>query len=300
MWSLGIPLAVLTMAERVKVYFQVTKPRIWWLLVFTAFAGMFAAAHSFPDPIKLGLGLLTVTLGTAGTEAISNYMDRDMDGIMSRTNKRPIPSGKISPAWRAAIFGSLLFFVALFSSLAINFYAFILLILGAFNYLIIYVGWAKRRTPLNIILGSFAGGAPVMIGYVTISGKLTAEAFILAALVIVWIPSHIWSLALRYKEDYSKARVPMLPVVISEEKAIRCIASTGIFLVIFSALIYLLGWEKYGAIYLGTATIIDVVIMYLALKLLLHPSRENAWRLFKFTSPYLALIFTAIIIDSLI
>jgi protoheme IX farnesyltransferase len=289
-----------TVAARAKTYFQVTKPRIWWMLVFTAIGSMFAAAKGLPDIRMLALGAFAVTFGTAGAETISNYTDRDLDAVMTRTKGRPIPSEKIRPASKVAVFGSVLLSIGLVSSLAINVYAFALLAMGAADYLLIYSKWSKRKTPLNIILGSFAGGAPVLIGYVTISNTLNLEAIILASLVIVWIPSHVWSLALRYKDDYLKAKVPMLPVVTSEKNAIRCIACTGMLLVVFSALIYLVAGGEYGIVYLAVVSVTGAALTYLSIRLALKPSQENAWRLFKFTSPHLALIFGAIILQSLI
>ena len=290
----------LSIAERVNVYFRLTKPNVWWLLTFTGLGGVFAASNGFPPLDKTALALLAITLGSAGAEAVSNYIERDIDAIMRRTRRRPLPKGLIKPEWKALVFGFSLLALSLITAISVNFLTFLFISLGVFDYIVVYVLYSKRRTPLNIILGSFAGGAPVMTGYVAVSNALTLEAWLLASLVVLWIPSHVWSLALKYRDDYEQAKIPMLPVVISEEKAIRCIASTAILLVAFSAAIYFVNPLKYGLIYVATAAITGVVLAYLSIDLINRPDKENAWRLFKFTSPQLALLFLAIILDTLV
>jgi protoheme IX farnesyltransferase len=165
---------------------------------------------------------------------------------------------------------------------------------------LVYVSYFKRRSPLNILFGSFAGGAPALIGYVSATNQITTEGLIIAALVVLWIPSHVWSLALKYRDDYARANIPMLPVVTSERKAIRCIASTVFLMVVFSVLLYLIDTQTFGLIYLGIAAPSGIALLYLSLRLFFSPSQAGAWRLFKFTSPHLALIFIAIILDSLL
>jgi len=289
-----------SLVESVKVYFSLTKPRIWWLLVFTGLGGAVSAAEGIPDIYLLALALTTITLGSAGAESVANYLERDIDAIMRRTRRRPLPRGLIRPEWKALVFGLTLITLSLIIAYAINPLTLVFMAVGIFDYVVVYVMYSKRRTPLNIILGSFAGGAPVMAGYVAISNEATAEAWILASLVVLWIPSHVWSLALKYRDDYAAAKIPMLPVVISEEKAIRCIASTAILMVLFSAVLYFLYPSKYGTIYVATAAITGAALAYLSVDLINKPTKENAWRLFKFTSPHLAFLFLAIMIDSVI
>lgn len=286
--------------ERLKVYYTVTKPRVWYLLVYTAFGGFMAGSGPVIDWVKAVHAVLAVTLAAAGSEAIANYLERDIDSIMERTRRRPIPAGKIKPEWKALILGFILTGLGVAAAALINLLALAFILVGVLDYLVVYVMLSKRRTPLNIILGSIAGGAPSMVGYVSAAGQMTADAWILSGIVVLWIPSHIWSLALRYKEDYMKAGVPMLPVVIDERKAVRCISSTAILLVAFSIAIYFLNPVKYGLIYLVSVTATGAALIYLSLKIMVRPSRTLAWRLFKFSSPHLAVIFTAIIIESLL
>lgn len=284
----------------VKNYLSLMKLNVVWLLVFTGLGGVMAASDGLPGIYEAGMALLTITLGSAGAESLSNYLERDIDSVMKRTRRRPLPRGLIKPEWKAMVFGVVLITLSLTIAAFINPVTFLFMAFGIFDYVVIYVMLSKRRTPFNIILGSFAGGAPVMAGYAAIANGVTAEAWMLAALVVIWIPSHVWSLALRYRDDYARANIPMLPVVIDERKAIRCIASTAVLLIAFSVILYFLNPARYGLIYLTAAASLGAVLMALSTDLILRPDQEKAWRLFKFTSPHLALIFLAIIIEALV
>ncbi|MCS7137255.1 MAG: protoheme IX farnesyltransferase, partial [Candidatus Caldarchaeum sp.] len=233
------------------------------------------------------------------TEATSNYMERSLDSVMKRTARRVLPRGLITPEWKALAFGLALMAASLILALSINWMAFVFMFTGMFNYLVMYVLWAKRRTPLNIIIGSYAGGAPLMAGYTSVSFWPTAEAWILAALIVLWIPPHIWSLALIYREDYKKAHIPMLPVVASEATAIRCISSTTILSVLFTFLLYVLYPAKYGLIYLAAAVLSGAAIAFPAAALMFNPTRRVAYILFKLTSPQLFIIMLAVMLDNL-
>lgn len=289
----------MNVAETVRVYFSLTKPNVWWLLAFTGAAGIVAASNGLPDPYLFTVAILSITLGVAGTEAASNYLELSLDSVMKRTSKRVLPRGLINPPWKALVFGLVLMAVSLILAYLINPVTFFFMATGMFDYLVVYVIWSKRRTPLNIILGSYAGGAPLMAGYTAVSYWPTAEAFILAALIVLWIPPHIWSLALIYKEDYMRAHVPMLPVVTSEATAIRCISSTTIISVLFTFLLYFLYPEKYGLIYLVAAALSGLMIVLPAAALMVKPNRKTAYLLFKTTSPQLFIIMLAVMLDTL-
>ncbi|BAJ50617.1 protoheme IX farnesyltransferase [Candidatus Caldarchaeum subterraneum] len=289
----------MNVAETVRVYFSLTKPNVWWLLAFTGAAGIVAASNGLPDPYLFTVAILSITLGVAGTEAASNYLELSLDSVMKRTSKRVLPRGLINPPWKALVFGLVLMTISLILAYLINPVTFFFMATGMFDYLVVYVMWSKRRTPLNIILGSYAGGAPLMAGYTAVSYWPTAEAFILAALIVLWIPPHIWSLALIYKEDYMRAHVPMLPVVTSEATAIRCISSTTIISVLFTFLLYFLYPEKYGLIYLVAAALSGLMIVLPAAALMVKPNRKTAYLLFKTTSPQLFIIMLAVMLDTL-
>jgi len=290
----------------IKNYYELTKPNVWWLLVFTSIGAMIRAGgigneFHIANEIIL-LVILSVTFGTAGAESISNYIDRDIDAIMNRTKNRPIPTGRIK-AKKALLFGIILSSGAIIFSFLIdyinefNFFPIItfLMIFGLFDYIIIYSSILKRKTLLNIILGGFSGAVPALIGYTAVSKTLTVEGLLIATLVFLWIPAHIWSLSLKFKDDYTSAKIPMLPVVMDLKTSIRLIALSSILLVVFSLLLY-----NIGTIYFVTAIISGIIVLVTSIQLVLNPTTQRAWKLFKITSPYLAIIFLAMIIESFI
>jgi protoheme IX farnesyltransferase len=283
--------------ERVKAYYEVTKPRVWYLLVFTALGGYVVAAGRSIDPYLFAITIIAVTLGSAGANAITCYIDRDIDAVMNRTRLRPIPTRRIYPAKKALYYGLALALAAVTLALLINLIAALLMIFGLVDNIIIYSKLLKRRNPVSIILGGFSGGAPALIGYAAVKNTIDLTSLLMAALVVLWIPGHIWSLALYARDDYAKAKVPMLPVVVSESVAVRCIASTSILMVAFSISIYFVG--AFGAIYLTAAAILGALALAVNFWLVVKPSKERAWVGFKLSSPYLALIFLAMMLDKI-
>jgi protoheme IX farnesyltransferase len=287
-----------TIVNTVKNYYELTKPKIWYLLVFTAFGSALTASLLFDiplSPLTWVLLLGGIAAGSAAADTITGYNDRDIDAIMDRTKDRPIPSGRISPK-NALIFGLILTAIALIFSWLINLWAFLLMMFGLFDNIIIYSKWLKRRSQSNIILGGFSGGVPALIGYVTVTTQNIEIGLVMAGLVFLWIPTHIWSLALHVRKDYQKAKVPMLPVVIEEKRAVRIIAITTLIMVLFSILPFF--FNQFGHIYLVTATIFGAIMLGLSLWLLLKPTEKASWTVFKFSSPYLTAVFIAFIVDA--
>lgn len=287
-----------TIVNRVKNYYELTKPKIWYLLVFTAFGSALTASLLFEiplSPLTWVLLLGGIAAGSAAADTITGYNDRDIDAIMDRTKDRPIPSGRISPR-NALIFGLILTVIALIFSALINLWAFLLMIFGLFDNIIIYSKWLKRRSQSNIILGGFSGGVPALIGYVTVTTQNIEIGLVMAGLVFLWIPTHIWSLALHVRKDYQKAKVPMLPVVSEEKRAVRIIAVTTLIMVLFSILPFF--FNQFGHIYLVTATIFGAIMLALSLWLLLKPTEKASWTVFKFSSPYLTAVFIAFMVDA--
>ena len=284
--------------NRVKNYYELTKPKIWYLLVFTAFGSALTASFLFDiqlSPLTWILLLGGVAAGSAAADTITGYNDRDIDAIMDRTKDRPIPSGRISPN-NALIFGLVLTAIALIFSWFINIWAFLLMLFGLFDNIVVYSKWLKRRSQSNIILGGFSGGAPALIGYVTVTTQNIEIGLVMAALVFLWIPTHIWSLALHVRKDYEKAKVPMLPVVSEEKKSVRIIAGTTLMMVLFSILPFF--FNQFGQIYLITASLFGAIMMGLSLWLLLKPTEKASWTVFKFSSPYLTAVFIAFMVDA--
>lgn len=287
-----------TLGTKVKNYYELTKPKIWYLLVFTAFGSALTASFLFDIPISVVTWILLlggVAAGSAAADTLTGYNDRDIDAIMERTKDRPIPSGRISPK-NALIFGLILMSISLVFSWFINIWAFILMIFGLFDNIIIYSKWLKRRSQSNIILGGFSGAAPALIGYLAVTTQSIEIGLVMAALVFLWIPTHIWSLALHVKKDYQKAKVPMLPVVSDEKTSVRIIAATTVMMIFFSILPFF--FNQFGLIYLITTSVFGAVMMALCLWLLIKPTERASWTVFKFSSPYLTAIFIAFIVDS--
>lgn len=288
----------LTVGNRIKNYYELTKPKIWYLLVFTAFGAALTASLLFKievTPLQWFLLLTGVAAGSAAADTITGYNDRDIDAIMERTKTRPIPSGRISPR-NALIFGLILTTVSLVCAWLINYIALGLMAFGLFDNIIVYSKWLKRRSQANIILGGFSGAAPALIGYVAVTTQNIEIGLVMAALVFFWIPTHIWSLALHVKKDYTKARVPMLPVVADERTSVRVIAITTLLMVAFSIVPFFL--NQFGLIYLITATVFGIVMILLSIWLMVRPSERASWMVFKFSSPYLTALFIAFILDA--
>lgn len=280
-------------------YVEVTKPASVLLLVFTALATMVIAAGGWNLPSDLLItAVAAVTLGCAGANTITCYIDRDMDGVMERTKRRPIPSGRIRPPQRALYWGLLLAVVSLALAWSINALAFLWGLLGFVDNVVVYSLLMKRRSPLNIILGGFSGGLPVLFGWAAVTGSVNLTALLMAAIVVLWIPNHIWNLAIFHTEDYRKVRVPMLPAVLSLEKTMRCTMATVVLMYLCSLALYFVG--GFGVIYLGVAVVFGLVITVSNVILALHPSREKAWMMFKLSSPYLFVLFLAMALDVLV
>ena len=288
----------MTVGNSVKNYYELTKPKIWYLLVFTAFCTALTASLLFHIPILPITWILLiggVAAGSASADTLTGYNDRDIDAIMDRTRDRPIPSGRIVPK-NALLFGLILAAISLILAWFINVWAFALMVFGLFDNIIVYSKWLKRKSLMNIILGGLSGGAPALIGYVTVTTQNIEVGVVMAALVFLWIPTHIWSLALHVKKDYTKAGIPMLPVVLSEKKSVRIIAGTTLIMVIFSILPFF--FNQFGRIYLTTASVLGIAMIALSTLLLVKPSEKASWTVFKFSSPYLAGLFIAFTIDA--
>jgi protoheme IX farnesyltransferase len=297
---MGTLLPQLSAGNRLKNYYELTKPKIWYLLVFTSFAAGMTASflnHIHVNTMTWVLLLGGVAAGSAAADTITGYNDRDIDAVMERTRRRPIPSGRISPR-NALVFGLTLATISLIFAWFVNILAFGLMAFGLFDNIMVYSKWLKRTSRANIILGGFSGAAPTMIGYVAVTTQNIEIGFIMAGLVFLWIPTHIWSLALYARKDYRRAGVPMLPAVSGEKKSVRIIAGTTSIMVLFSVLPFL--FSHFGVVYLVTASISGLIILTLSFWLLLKPDERVSWILFKSSSPYLSTLFIAFIVDSIL
>jgi len=303
-----------TASSRVAVYYELTKPKIWYLLVFTAFGAALTASNIYNIPISIEtwiLMLFSVASGSAAANTLTNYHDRDIDAIMERTKDRPLPSKRIYPAVKARNFGLALAGISLVLAFAISFtttleqgvWATIFIAFALVNNIIVYSYVLKRNSRTNIILGGLCGGSPPMIGWVAVTmSDLWTMGLAMAGLVFIWIPMHIWALTLHFKEDYNKVDVPMLTAVQSEKTSARAIALSTVVMVLFSIAPFFIttesGENMVGDVYLWTAIASGALMLGLSVWVTIKPMETAAWTLFKFSSPYLAVLFIALMVDS--
>lgn len=301
-------------ASRVAVYYELTKPKIWYLLAFTAL-GATAVASSLHGVEVSGatwaLVLGSVVAGSAAANTLTNYHDRDIDAIMERTQGRPLPSGRISPPEKARNFGLALAAASLAMAMGISAtatpeqgaWATAFIAFGLLNNVLVYSYGLKRRSWTNIILGGLCGGSPAMVGWVAVTtADLWTMGLAMAGLVFIWIPLHIWSLTLHFRSDYNAVRVPMLTAVRAEGASARIIAASTVAMVAFSAAPLFIALEgggpAAGPVYLWTAAASGALMVALSAWVVARPTESASWVLFKFSSPYLAVLFIALMVDA--
>ena len=283
----------------INIYIKLTKPHVWSLLVFTGSAGYLIASGGSFD---LNFFLITIALifGTAGANTVTGYFDRDIDQVMFRTMNRPLPKGEVTPQ-NALYFGLLLVFLSVILSFYINFLTFILMVLGLFDNIIVYSWWSKRRTPWNIILGAPSGGMPTLIGYAAYNSLLPIDAWLLFLLVIIWTPLHIWTLALKYRDDYLRANVPMLTSITPVDKAIKILGLSSLALIGFSFLLPLYGGPIYQSpIFVIPLMLVNLAVLYYTVLVFKRLDIDAVWKLFKITSPYLTVVYLFAVISSIL
>lgn len=282
----------------IKTYLELTKLRIVLLLVFTTVTAMFIAAEGSPPFAILMPTILGGALAAAGSSVINQYYDRDMDAKMSRTARRPIPSGRVSPT-NALIFGlALILWSVLILGIFVNWLAAGLALGGALYYVVIYTMLLKRNTVLNILIGGGAGAMPVLVGWAAITGTLNIEAFILFAIVFYWTPPHSWALALLVNADYTRANVPMMPVARGEAVTRQQILLYSIMLLLISLLPFAFG--TLGTIYALGALALGLLLIRASLLLMREKSGAAAKAAYKASTAYLAFLFLVMIIDTVI
>ncbi|MDH5569903.1 MAG: heme o synthase [Nitrosopumilus sp.] len=300
--------------SRIAVYYELTKPKIWYLLVFTAFGAALTASNIYDieiSPATWLLMLFSVAAGSAAANTLTNYHDRDIDAIMERTKGRPLPSKRIYPAVKARNFGLALAGISLVLALGISLtttleqglWATAFIAFGLVNNILVYSYALKRNSRTNIILGGLCGGSPPMIGWVAVSmSDLWTMGLAMAGLVFIWIPMHIWALTLHFKDDYNKVNVPMLTAVQSEKTSARAIAGSTVVMVLFSIAPFFITTESgdvmVGSVYLWTAVASGALMIVLSIWVIVKPMEKASWTLFKFSSPYLAVLFIALMVDS--
>ncbi len=279
-------------------YVRLTKPRIILLLLITTVPAMVLAARGMPSPWLVLATLVGGAVAAGSANAINCYLDRDIDGVMRRTRRRPLPAHQVSPE-SALRFGYVLGVTSfLFLSIAVNVLAASLALSAIAFYVFVYTLWLKRTTEQNIVIGGAAGAIPALVGWAAVTGSVALPAWVLFAIVFVWTPPHFWALALRYRSDYAAAGVPMMPVVRGEEETRRQILLYS--LVLFATTLVLYPVAHMGPVYLAAAVILGGVFVYKALRLWRERTPALAISLFQFSIAYLALLFAAVAADAAI
>ena len=277
---------------------EISKPRIVVLLVITAVTSMYAASK-FIGPELDYLGLLHIiiagSLASAGSSALNHYYDKDIDLLMKRTSGRPIPSGKMK-ANHVLIYGVCVSAASvIYAAFTLNLVTTFFIALGIFFYVIIYTAWLKRLNSSNIVIGGFAGSAASMAGWSAATGSMDILGFLVGFLVFVWTPSHFWCLAMKIRDDYAEAKVPMLPVVIGMQKTSKYILVNTAILLPYSLMLYAFGL---GIVYLVVAVVSGGLMLAYHYRLTKNPTSEFAWKAYKVTAPYLTIIFVGIALDA--
>ena len=277
---------------------EISKPRIVVLLVITAVTSMFAASKligpelDYWDLLHI---IIAGALASAGSSALNHYYDRDIDPLMKRTSTRPIPSGRMKPN-SVLLYGlSVSVISVVYGALTLNYISAFFIALGIFFYVIIYTAWLKRLNSSNIVIGGFAGSAASMAGWSAATGSMDVLGFLIGFLVFVWTPSHFWCLAMKMKDEYTEAKVPMLPVLIGMQKTSTYILVNTLILLPYSLMLYAFGM---GLVYTAIAAVAGGLMLVYHYKLTKLPTSEFAWKAYKVTAPYLTIIFLAVALDA--
>ena len=281
---------------------EISKPRIVVLLVITAVTSMYAASKLVPGSPPLEyLDYLHIiiagALASAGSSALNHYYDKDIDPKMSRTSSRPIPSGRMA-ASNVLLYGLAVSCISvIYGFFALNAISAFFIAVGIFSYVIIYTVWLKRRNTSNIVIGGIAGSAAAWAGWAAATGSMDLLGFLVGFLVFVWTPSHFWCLAMKIKDEYAQAEVPMLPVVIGMQKTSKFILGNTLILIPYSLILVLIP-DGLGIVYAIIASVSGGLMLVYHYKLTKTPTSEFAWKAYKVTAPYLTIIFVAVALDA--
>lgn len=288
--------------SQVKDYVALLKPRVMSLVVFTGLAGIFLAPSSL-HPFLCFVSILCIALGSGAAGAINMWYDRDIDAVMKRTKKRPIPSGKVRSS-EALSFGVVLSIASVVvMGLATNWVAGALLASAILFYVFIYTIWLKRSTPQNIVIGGAAGSFPPMIGWASVTGDISVMSVVLFLIIFMWTPPHFWALALFKSEEYEKAGVPMLPVVAGDKVTRLQMLIYTVLLLPLTLVPYFIGFS--GLVYVGVALVLGGVFLWHAVRVYLiadmtqDKSIRYARTMFAYSILYLFLLFLGLLVDTL-
>ena len=288
-------LPLLPLRARVAGYVALTKPRIIELLLVTTVPTMFVAEQGVPSVWLMVATVLGGTFAAGGANATNMVVDADIDALMERTKDRPLVTGVVSPR-NALVFAITLEVVAFAWLVAfVNLLSAVLAVSATLFYVFVYTLWLKRTSTQNIVIGGAAGAVPVLVGWSAVTNSLGWAPIVLFLVIFYWTPPHFWALAIRYRDDYAKAEVPMLPVGASLETTARRILFYTVILVALTLVFAPVA--DMGAIYLASALALGAVFTAFALSLRRDPSEGTAMRLFTYSITYVTLLFGAIVVD---
>lgn len=278
-----------------RAYYELTKPRVVLLIIFTAVTGMILAVPGWPGAVALVFGTLGIGMAASSAAVVNHVLDARIDINMSRTRDRPLPQGKLSEQ-HAMMFASMLCVISmLILWFIVNPLTAILTFASLIGYAVIYTVFLKHATPQNIVIGGAAGAAPPVLGWTAVTGEIHSDALLLFLIIFVWTPPHFWALAIAKKDDYEKAGIPMLPVTHGNEFTRKYILLYTILLVLVTILPYLSGMS--GLIYLAAALSLGGYFLYYAIRLRSDEGIDLPMRLFRYSISYLMLLFAALLID---
>ena len=277
-------------------YYELTKPRVVMLIVFTAIVGMFLSVPGWPDLQALVFGTLGIGLAASSAAVFNHVLDHRTDILMMRTRGRPLPQGKLTEK-AAMSFASVLCVIAMIILwFLVNPLTAALTFASLIGYAVVYTMLLKRATPQNIVIGGAAGAAPPVLGWTAITGEATSSALLLFLIIFVWTPPHFWALAIARKDEYEKVGIPMLPVTHGEEYTRLNILLYTILLVLITIIPYLTGMS--GLIYLSVALVLDAMFLYHVIQMRRVPEDlELPMKTFKFSITYLGVLFAALLVD---
>ena len=277
-------------------YIALMKPRVMSLVVFTALVGL-AIAPGNLHPMTAFTALLCIAVGAGAAGSLNMWYDADVDALMTRTQRRPVPMGRVKPGEALAFGMTLAGFSVVTFGLLVNMFAAALLAFTIFFYAVIYTVWLKRLTPQNIVIGGAAGAFPPMIGWAAVTGSISLEPFLLFMIILFWTPPHFWALALYRADDYARAGIPMLPVVAGDVNARRAILRYTLILVPLGFAPYAFGFA--GALYGATAAVTGAIMVALSWQVFCErrPAERASKQLFAFSILYLFLLFAVLLIE---
>ena len=292
-------------SSNIKNFLEISKPRIVLVLVITAVTSMLAATRFDNNTSsiawnisgwKLLFLIICGSLSSMGASAINMFYDKNIDNLMKRTSKRPIPSGNLA-ANKVLIYGLSISIISVgLASFTLNPTAAFMIGLGIFFYVVIYTVLLKRRSVWNVVIGGFAGSAAAMAGWTTTTNSIDLLGFLIGWIVFMWSPPHFWCLSIKMKDEYAKAKVPMLPVLYGNKTTSKYIFLSTIILLPYSVSLYFFGL---GLLYTTVALVSGSIMAIYHYKLMKNPTPEFAWKAYKVTAPYLVIIFIAIALDAL-